>query len=63
MSSHQGQRLVRALLAGAELRRNKGSLEAAGVVLIMDEVFTGFRLAAGGACEYFGVQPDLVTYG
>ena len=33
MSSHQCQRLVRALLAGAELRRNKGSLEAAGVVL------------------------------
>ena len=34
-----------------------------GIVLIMDEVFTGFRLAYGGAQEYFGVQGDLVTYG
>jgi glutamate-1-semialdehyde 2,1-aminomutase len=36
---------------------------AAGIVLIFDEVFTGFRLAPGGAAEYFGVAPDLVTYG
>ncbi len=35
----------------------------AGIVLIMDEVFTGFRLAPGGACEYYGIRPDLVTYG
>ena len=35
----------------------------AGVVLIVDEVFTGFRLASRGACEYFGVTPDMVTYG
>lgn len=35
----------------------------AGIVLIMDEVFTGFRLAPGGASEFFGVQADLVTYG
>jgi glutamate-1-semialdehyde 2,1-aminomutase len=34
-----------------------------GIVLILDEVFTGFRLARGGAAEYFGIQPDLVTYG
>jgi glutamate-1-semialdehyde 2,1-aminomutase len=34
-----------------------------GVVLIFDEVFLGFRLAPGGAQEYFGVQADLVTYG
>jgi glutamate-1-semialdehyde 2,1-aminomutase len=33
------------------------------IVLIFDEVFVGFRLAPGGASEYFGVQPDLVTYG
>lgn len=32
-------------------------------VLIFDEVITGFRLAFGGAAEYFGVKPDLVTYG
>jgi len=34
-----------------------------GIVLIFDEVFVGFRLAAGGAQEYFGVRADLVTYG
>lgn len=34
-----------------------------GVVLIFDEVFLGFRLALGGAQEYFGVQADMVTYG
>lgn len=34
-----------------------------GIVLIMDEIFVGFRLAYGGAQEYFGVQADLVTYG
>lgn len=33
------------------------------IVLIFDEVFLGFRLAAGGAQAYFGVQADLVTYG
>lgn len=34
-----------------------------GALLIFDEVITGFRLAFGGAAEYFGVTPDLVTYG
>lgn len=34
-----------------------------GIVLIFDEVFLGFRLAPGGAQEYFGVAADLVTYG
>ena len=34
-----------------------------GALLILDEVITGFRLAFGGAAEYFGVTPDLVTYG
>ena len=33
------------------------------IVLIFDEVFMGFRLAPGGAQEYFGVRADLVTYG
>ena len=33
------------------------------IVLIFDEVFVGFRLAYGGAQEYFGVKADLVTYG
>jgi glutamate-1-semialdehyde 2,1-aminomutase len=35
----------------------------AGIVLIFDEVFVGFRLARGGAADYFGVKPDMVTYG
>ena len=34
-----------------------------GIVLIFDEIFVGFRLAAGGAQEYFGVRADMVTYG
>jgi glutamate-1-semialdehyde 2,1-aminomutase len=33
------------------------------IVLIFDEVFVGFRLAAGGAQEYFGVRADMVSYG
>ncbi len=33
------------------------------IVLIFDEVFVGFRLAMGGAQEYFGVGADMVTYG
>ncbi|WCT72268.1 aminotransferase class III-fold pyridoxal phosphate-dependent enzyme [Sphingomonas naphthae] len=36
---------------------------AKGIVLILDDVFTGFRIAKGGAAEYFGIRPDLVTYG
>ena len=36
---------------------------ARGIVLIFDEVFTGFRLAPGGAQEYFGIRADVVTYG
>ena len=34
-----------------------------GIVLIFDEIFTGFRLAYRGAQEYFGIQADMVTYG
>ena len=37
--------------------------ERYGVVLIFDEVITGFRLALGGAQEYYGVKPDLTTLG
>ena len=36
---------------------------AHGILLIFDEVVTGFRLAYGGAQEYYGVVPDLVAYG
>ncbi len=34
-----------------------------GIVLIFDEVITGFRIAEGGSQEHFGVTPDLVTFG
>ncbi len=34
-----------------------------GALLIFDEVITGFRLAFGGAAQYYGIKPDLVTYG
>lgn len=37
--------------------------EKHGALLIFDEVITGFRLAFGGAAEYFSVTPDLVTLG
>ncbi len=33
-----------------------------GIVFILDEVITGFRLAPGGAQQYFGVTPDLATF-
>jgi glutamate-1-semialdehyde 2,1-aminomutase len=41
----------------------RAACEAKGVLLIFDEVVTGFRLAYGGAQEYYGVKPDLVAYG
>ena len=34
-----------------------------GAVLIFDEVITGFRLALGGAQSYYGVTPDMTTFG
>jgi glutamate-1-semialdehyde 2,1-aminomutase len=45
------------------LRELREVCTARGIVLIFDEVFVGFRLAKGGAQEYFGVRADLVTYG
>lgn len=33
-----------------------------GVILIFDEIVTGFRMALGGAQEYFGVTPDMATF-
>jgi len=41
----------------------KEELNKYGALLIIDEIITGFRLAQGGAQEYFGVNADLVTYG
>jgi glutamate-1-semialdehyde 2,1-aminomutase len=48
---------------GDWLHRLAGTCRANGIVLIFDEVFTGFRLAPGGAAEYFGVRPDMLTWG
>lgn len=52
------------------LRPHPGFLEALrdltsrhGIVLIFDEIVTGFRLARGGAQEHYGVVPDLACYG
>jgi glutamate-1-semialdehyde 2,1-aminomutase len=47
----------------AWLRELRTVCSERGIVLIFDEVFVGFRLARGGAQEYFGVRADLVTYG
>ena len=48
---HDYMRLLRALT------------EKHGTLLILDEVITGFRLGLGGAASYYGIRPDLVTYG
>lgn len=45
------------------LRQLRETCSSAGVPLILDEVYTGFRLAPGGAQEYFGVRADMVVYG
>ncbi|HEX7637679.1 MAG TPA: aminotransferase class III-fold pyridoxal phosphate-dependent enzyme, partial [Burkholderiaceae bacterium] len=45
------------------LRRLREVCTERGIVLILDEIFVGFRLAPGGAQEYFGVRADMVTYG
>ena len=47
----------------AWLKQLREVCTARGIALIFDEVFVGFRLAPGGAQEYFGVKADLVTYG
>jgi glutamate-1-semialdehyde 2,1-aminomutase len=45
------------------LKRLRTVCSERGIVLIFDEVFVGFRLAPGGAQEYFDVRADMVTYG
>ena len=45
------------------LRRLRAVCDNRGIVLIFDEIFLGFRIALGGAQEYFGVRADMVTYG
>jgi len=45
------------------LEKLRAVCSARGIVLIFDEVFVGFRLAKGGAQEYFSVRADMVAYG
>jgi glutamate-1-semialdehyde 2,1-aminomutase len=45
------------------LRKLRAVCSECGIPLIFDEVYSGFRLAPGGAQEYFGVQADMVVYG
>src|SRR5579859_737787 len=45
------------------LKRLRAVCSERNIVLIFDEVFVGFRLAPGGAQDYFGVRADMVTYG
>lgn len=45
------------------LRELRRIADTSGAVLLFDEMITGFRIAAGGAQAYFGVQADLATYG
>jgi glutamate-1-semialdehyde 2,1-aminomutase len=45
------------------LQQLRAVCDARGIVMIFDEIFVGFRLALEGARTYFGVQPDLITYG
>jgi glutamate-1-semialdehyde 2,1-aminomutase len=66
-----------AILLTSEMRKTEASTERyrvwltqlrdvcrdAGVPLMFDEVYTGFRLAPGGAQDYFGVEADVVIYG
>ncbi len=47
----------------AWLRQVRDVCTSRGIVLIFDEVFTGFRLGYHGAQGYFGIQADMVTYG
>ena len=45
------------------LRKLRQVCDKCGIVLILDEVFVGFRIVYRGAQEYFGVSADMVTYG
>ncbi|MBL8514056.1 MAG: aminotransferase class III-fold pyridoxal phosphate-dependent enzyme [Betaproteobacteria bacterium] len=47
----------------AWLMRLRAVCKRRGIAFIVDDVFTGFRLARAGAQEYFGVEADMVTYG
>lgn len=69
LENNRGQVACVIMEASRTFLPEKGFLEGVrkltkdhGVVLIFDEVVTGFRLARGGAQEHFGVTPDLATF-
>ena len=45
------------------LRRLRSVCDAAGSLLIFDEVISGFRIGPGGAAAHYGIDPDLATFG
>jgi glutamate-1-semialdehyde 2,1-aminomutase len=47
----------------AYLQRLRAITEELGIILVFDELLTGFRVAPGGARELYGIHPDLTTYG
>lgn len=49
-------------VSGSYIRRLRALTKEYGILLVLDEVWTGFRLALGGAQEFFGVEADLVGY-
>jgi len=62
--------VIEPVFGGGTIPTNKDFLQKlrevtqrTGVLLQFDEVITGFRLALGGAQEFYGVTPDLATYG
>jgi glutamate-1-semialdehyde 2,1-aminomutase len=62
MDSSRGAHFDRAAYT-AWLQKLRAVCSERNIVLIFDEVFLGFRIARGGAQEYFGVRADMVTYG
>jgi glutamate-1-semialdehyde 2,1-aminomutase len=51
-----------AMPAAGYWQRVEALLRKNGIVIIVDDVRTGFRLHMGGSCEYFGFKPDLVCF-
>lgn len=49
-------------ISGAYIKHLRKLTREHGIILILDEVWTGFRLALGGAQEFFGVDADLASY-
>lgn len=45
------------------LRKVKHLVKERGALLVFDEMLTGFRFSSGGAMKFFGVEPDLATFG